>query len=206
MVCDDGPANGTSGYRPPHHGPFIIRPGLQLEPATELVGLPPPVVDHEVPHCITQLAHVARPGMRHQLRHDPGRKPCRGVGSLEASCLARGLQLGPQEVQSQPRDIVPPAVERRQPNLVAGQPVQQRGLEPARGHQLVKRRIGGRHQPDIDPVRREEPRGKTSPVTSVPSITSLARLAPGSRQIAPPSTWRSVIGRRLSARSEVVQG
>ena len=95
-----------------------------------------PASDDELPGDVAQLADVAGPGVAHQPRGERGRQPGLGVGVRrgQAVVLADGLQLLAGEVVEQQADVLAALAQRRQPDLVAGQPVQQRRLEaPVRG-------------------------------------------------------------------------
>src|SRR6185295_13163081 len=59
-------------------------------------------------------------------------------------------ELEPHEVEQQARDVVAALAQRRDVDLVAGEPVQQRGAERAGRDQRLEARVGGGDDADVD--------------------------------------------------------
>ena len=142
----------------------------------------PAAADGDLAGHVAELADVARPVVAGEPGDQARRQP-EGSGAsagVQPVRLAERGELPPQEVDEQAADVVAPLAQRRQPDLVAGQAVEERGAE------LPRRPRASRSASVAASTRTSTrcglwvPTGWTSPVSSVRSsitCTSGVRLA-----------------------------
>ena len=94
----------------------------------------PAAADHELADHVAELAHVARPVVAGQPGHQRRPQPEGGRGASRSRRCASPMrrQLLAQEVDQQAADVVAPLAQRRQPDLVAREPVEERRAERPR--------------------------------------------------------------------------
>ncbi len=107
--------------------------------------------DHHLPHRVVELPDVAGPAVAGEARHDRGRQPERRrvLGGDEAVLLADPPQLLGQEVAEEAAEVVAALPQRRDHQLVAGEPVEQGGPKAPRLDGVLQVGVGRRDHPHV---------------------------------------------------------